>query len=55
MRYRDPQTTHDEDSSGATVTYPESFVICEDCGVAVYDTDAHDDFHEELARLLGVQ
>jgi hypothetical protein len=51
VEYRDPKDTWDEASDGSSVTYPESFVICEGCGVAVYDTEAHDEHHRLLNRL----
>jgi hypothetical protein len=53
MTYRDAKDTWDETSDGSSVVYPESFVVCEDCGVGVYDTEVHDRFHEELNKLLG--
>lgn len=51
MEYRDPEVSWDEGSDGESVTYPESFVICTGCGVAVYDTEAHDEHHSLLIRL----
>lgn len=51
MEYRDPEESWDEGSDGENVTYPESFVICEGCGAAVYDTEKHDEHHSLLIRL----
>lgn len=51
--YRDPETTWDETHDGDNVSYPESFVICVDCGVAVYDKEAHDKHHGALSSLLN--
>lgn len=51
--YRDPQTSWDETHDGDNVSYPESFVICVDCGVAVYDVEAHDKHHGALTSLLN--
>lgn len=51
MEYRDPESTWDEDPQGNGVTYPEGFVICVGCGVAVYDVDAHEEHHALLRRL----
>lgn len=51
MEYRDPETIWDEASDGSNVTSAESFVICEDCGAAVYDIDAHEEHHALLRRL----
>ncbi len=51
MEYRAPQESYDEGSDGENVTYPETFVICVGCGVAVYDVEAHEEHHALLRRL----
>jgi hypothetical protein len=53
MRYRDPNTTWDETHDGDMAPYPETFVVCLDCGVAVYDMDAHDRHHDKLDLLFN--
>lgn len=51
MEYRDPETSYDETHDGDNVSYPETFVICVGCGVAVYDMEAHEEHHALLRRL----
>lgn len=51
--YRDPETSWDETHDGDSVIYPESFVICDACGVAVYDQKAHNEHHEALSKLIN--
>lgn len=53
MRYRAPDTMWDETYDGDMVSYPETFVVCNDCGVSVYDMDAHDRFHEAIDKFTS--